>query len=214
MVNKPAGLLTIRDGYNPDLPSLRSIIEQEIGSCFIVHRLDKETSGVLILARNKETHRLLNLSFQNRTVQKIYHAIIAGNPPTSAFIVDQPLRINADRKHRTCVDLNDGKPAITEVTVITSFSKASLVSAMPRTGYTHQIRAHLSSSGYPILGDPLYGVPGLPILHDDSIISRTALHAYQITFRHPATNESVSFCAPYPDDFKSALLKLNEEIRN
>ena len=205
VVNKPAGLLTIRDGYNPNLPTIRSIIEEDFGSCYIVHRLDKETSGVLIVARTKETHRLLNLSFQNRMVQKIYHALIAGNPPASDFVIDQPLRINADRKHRTCVDLNIGKPAITKISVISSFITASLVSAMPKTGYTHQIRAHLSSIGYPILGDPLYRLPDVSGLIDNKIIMRTALHAYQISFSHPITRETLTFTAPYPEDFRSAI---------
>lgn len=208
VVNKPSGLLTIRDGYDPNLPSVRSLIEQEFGTCYIVHRLDKETSGVLLIALNRETHRQLNLSFQNREIKKEYHALISGIPDQTHLVIDQPLKVNFDRKHRTRVDIKDGKPAMTVVNLLTSFEVSSLVSIEPRTGYTHQIRSHLSFIGHPILGDGLYTLPNLPFPADDKVISRTALHAYRITFSHPITHEELTFCAPYPDDFRSAIEQL------
>ncbi|MBA4385649.1 MAG: RluA family pseudouridine synthase [Anaerolinea sp.] len=205
VVNKPAGLLTIRDGYNPDLPTVKTILEEDFGRCWIVHRLDKETSGVLIIAKNETAHRLINLAFQNHEINKIYHAIVLGVPSENEYILNLPLRIDGDRKHRTVVDFENGKPAISSVSIITVFEYYSLVSIKPETGYTHQIRAHLAYSGYPILGDKLYQKPNS---NQTDLISRTALHAYQITFIHPLSNSPVTIQAEYPEDFRLALSNL------
>jgi tRNA pseudouridine32 synthase / 23S rRNA pseudouridine746 synthase len=206
-VNKPSGLLTIRDGYNPDLPTVKSMLEKEFGRCWIVHRLDKETSGILIVARNEETHRSLNMAFENRQIQKTYHAIIVGLPLEQQFEIKFPLKVDGDRKHRTVVDDEKGKPAKSTVLVLESFNGYSLVEIMPNTGYTHQIRAHLSSAGYPILGDPLYHRPDF--IQSD-IIARTALHAFQISFIHPFTNSSMILKADYPEDFSNILTFLRK----
>jgi RluA family pseudouridine synthase len=207
VVNKPSGLLTIRDGYNPDLPTIKSILEEEFGRCWIVHRLDKETSGVLMVARNESTHRQLNLAFQNHKIQKTYHAIIIGVPSENQFEINLPLKVDGDRKHRTTVDDKNGKPAISNVSLIKILENHTLVSIKPETGYTHQIRAHLSYSGYPILGDKLYQKPNS---RQTGLITRTALHAYQLTFIHPASNSPVTFQANYPEDFISALSHLGK----
>jgi tRNA pseudouridine32 synthase / 23S rRNA pseudouridine746 synthase len=204
-VNKPSGLLTIRDGYNPDLPTLKTILETDFGRIWIVHRLDKETSGVLLVARNETVHRTLNLAFENRQIHKIYHSIICGIPPEKEFVITHPLKVDGDRRHRTVVDLEKGKPAKSSISIIEAFSNHALVSIKPETGYTHQIRAHLAFSGFPILGDKLYQKPNSPLT---DLIDRVALHAYQITFNHPETHSSVTIQAPYPEDFKSALSSL------
>lgn len=204
-VNKPSGLLTIRDGYNPDLPTVKGILEAEFGRCWIVHRLDKETSGILIIARNETAHRALNLAFENRQIQKIYHAIILGVPAENEFVINHPLTVDGDRKHRTVVDIDKGKPARSTISVIEQFRNHTLVAIKPETGYTHQIRAHLSYSGYPILGDKLYHKPNTP---QSDLIDRTALHAWQITFIHPLTNAPVTIQANYPEDFRIALSHL------
>lgn len=204
-VNKPSGLLSIRDGYNPDLPTVKTTLEAEFGRCWIVHRLDKETSGVLIIARNETVHRTLNLAFENRQIHKTYHAIILGVPPEREFVIDLPLKLDGDRKHRTVVDIEKGKPARSAISIFELFENHALASIKPDTGYTHQIRAHLSYSGYPILGDRLYQKPKSPL---SEMIDRTALHAYEITFIHPLTNSPLTIQANYPDDFREALSKL------
>lgn len=210
VINKPSGLLTIRDGYNPDLPTVKSLLEQEFGSCWIVHRLDKETSGVLLVARNELVHRSLNLDFQNRQISKTYHALVFGVPSQSQFTIDLPLRVNGDRKHRTVVEETNAKPAQSDVFLIKTNSLISLVKIHPKTGYTHQIRAHLSASGLPLIGDKLYGHKSHPLFdHYESYINRTALHAYEIEFRHPVENVICTFKADYPSDFLSVLELIN-----
>jgi tRNA pseudouridine32 synthase/23S rRNA pseudouridine746 synthase len=200
-------LLTIRDGYNPDLPTVKNILEEEFGRCWIVHRLDKETSGVLIVARNEAAHRALNLAFENRQIHKIYHAIILGIPLEKEFEINLPLKVDGDRRHRTVVDLENGKQSKSSISIIKTFENHTLVSIKPETGYTHQIRAHLAFSGYPILGDKLYQKPNSP---RSDLMCRAALHAYQIIFIHPVTHSPVKIQANYPDDFRITLSDLGK----
>lgn len=211
VVNKPTGLLTIRDGYDPDLPTVKSTLEKSFGRCWIVHRLDKETSGVLLVARNPSSHRFINSSFENHEIKKKYHAIIHGNPLTDSFVIDQPLLINGDRRHRTIIDPSHGKPAQTQVTILAHYCNHSLVEVTPLSGYTHQIRAHLAFFGHPILGDALYTKRDvISTSLEVSQIQRTALHAYQITFQHPSTTEWLTFQAIYPPDFQHAIDTLKQ----
>lgn len=215
VVNKPAGLLTVPDGYHQELPTVRSLLEPQWGRCWIVHRLDKDTSGVLVIARTPEAHRNLNRQFASREVHKVYHAICAGSPGEDEWQITFPLRVNGDRNHRTVVDHVRGKPALTMVQVLKRMKYTFLVAAFPHTGYTHQIRAHLSSSGFPILGDPLYRIPRtftgpLPELSSLPLFPRPALHAFQIHFLHPESSQHMEFTAPYPSDFQSLLDQLSK----
>ncbi|MCX6054569.1 MAG: RluA family pseudouridine synthase [Chloroflexi bacterium] len=206
VINKPCGLLSIQDGYQLNLPHIRSLIEPQYGRCWIIHRLDKETSGVMVLARNTESHRYFNLCFQNRKIEKIYHALIFGIPEQKEFNIDLPLLINGDKKHRTVTQLLSGKKALTIIRVISSKNNISFVYAYPKTGYTHQIRAHLSSSGFPILGDRLYRNQTKTNLNSsENQIPRLALHAHSIAFFHPVTNKLQIYIANYPDDFSSLI---------
>ncbi len=206
VINKPAGLLSIPDGYKADLPYVTRLLEPRYGRLWTVHRLDRETSGVLLLARSAEAHRSLNLQFDRHQVAKTYHALVEGVVEKDWQNVELPLRMNVGSKHRTVVDNVKGRPAITEVDVMTYFDGHTLIAAHPRTGYTHQIRAHLYAIGHPILFDPIYG-PGrsdnLPDL--GSTPARLALHAFRIAFLHPVTGESTIFEAPYPGDFQKIL---------
>lgn len=207
VVNKPAGLLSIQDGYDLTAPHVRTLLEPEFGQCWIVHRLDKETSGTLLLARTKDAHRSLNIQFENRMISKEYRAIASGKPTADELEITLPLRVNGDRRHRTIVDPLNGKPASTLIKVLYSNQDWSLLSVRPQTGYTHQIRAHLSHIGYPLLGDALYN-PNVSKAkpENNSFFSRVALHSFSLTFIHPFTNQEVSFTSPYPPDF-SALLE-------
>ncbi len=207
VVNKPSGLLTIPDGYHPELPCAVRLLQASQGRLWVVHRLDKDTSGVLLFARNAPTHKILNEQFQNRQVHKIYRAIIAGSPDWDQEEIDLPLKVNGDRQHRTRVSLADGKPAQTGVGVIRRFCGYSFVEAHPHTGYTHQIRAHLSAMDFPIVSDPLYDKHWL---NHNRIIARLGLHAFQITFLKPDSTTPVSLIAPYPPDFQDALTKLDQ----
>ena len=203
VVNKPAGLPTLPDGYVKDAPNLVEILNRVYDRVWVVHRLDRDTSGVIVFARSAEIHRALNTQFDTRRVSKIYHAIVRGTPEWDAIVVDQSLRPDGDRKHRTVIDSVRGKPAVTHLRVIERFDQHALIEAAPETGRTHQIRVHLAFQGYPIVADALYGdgqgVAGL---------ARLGLHARSLSFEHPITHKVVRFDASYPEDFVSALNNL------
>jgi RluA family pseudouridine synthase len=209
VINKPAGLLSIQDGYDLTAPHVRSLIEPEFGPCLVVHRLDKETSGTLLLARTKDAHRNLNIQFEKRMISKDYRAIASGKPTSDQFEINLPLRVNGDRRHRTIVDIANGKPALSLIKVLYSGLDWSLLSVRPNTGYTHQIRAHLSHVGFPLLGDSLYN-PNVAksSTENNSHINRVALHSYSLTFIHPFTNQEVTFTSPNPPDFSALLAAL------
>ena len=211
VVNKPAGLLTIQDGYRQELPDIRRLFANFGRQVWIVHRLDRETSGVLLMALNARAHKQLNGQFEDRCIQKEYHAILMGNPPDwHTTSIDARLRINGDRKHRTIADSINGRPARTDFQVICSAANAALISARPHSGYRHQIRAHLNCLGYTILNEPLYGHPDNYTKHAPiPAISRLALHAHSIECVHPSNGEKCQFAAPYPEDFGDALQQLN-----
>ncbi len=201
MINKPAGLRSLPDGYDPSRPYVRALLEPHYGRLWMVHRLDKETSGVLVLARSAESHRLLNTMFEQHQVRKTYHALAAGCPPWEELTVRLPLRPNGDRRHRTVVDQSGGKPAVTRLRLLQRFPSACLIEAQPETGRTHQIRAHLAASGLPILNDSLYGALSLPGLPLDSL----ALHAHSLELTHPISGLPLHLAAPYPPAFQSAV---------
>jgi RluA family pseudouridine synthase len=202
-VNKPAGLPTLPDGYDKSAPCLIHLLKQQYGRVWVVHRLDKATSGVIVLARTAAIHRALNIAFDSREVHKVYHAIVIGTPPWEKHMIDLPLRPDGDRRHRTVIDAQHGKAAVTHLRVIERFAQHTLIEARPETGRTHQIRAHLAAIDLPLAGDVLYGGKSVAAL-----IARTALHACAIDFEHPATSEPLHLEAPYPPDFTQALRQL------
>jgi len=206
-VNKPPGFLSIQDGYHPDLPNLKRILDSRFGKVWTVHRLDKETSGIIIFSKNASSHRFLNQQFSNRKIKKTYHAFLNGYPP-SEFTINMPLKINGDRKHRTIVDYNKGHEALTEVKIIQYFNNYCFAEIYPHTGYTHQIRAHLFAMGFSLIGDTLYvsrsDAHKFPIL-------RTALHAFSISFLHPINKEMMTLTAPYPEDFSNLFIYLQNK---
>jgi RluA family pseudouridine synthase len=210
IINKPAGLSVLHEGWEPDTPYLVKILEEEHEKLWVVHRLDKSTSGVLVFALNAEAHRALNIQFEKHETEKVYRAITVGAPPWKERITKFPLRVNVGHKHRTMVDNKNGVRSETKFKVLswnqTSHELAegaALVEARPMTGRTHQIRVHAYALGYPLLGDTLYSAP------ETEIIARPALHAYSLSFNHPVSNERVTFTAPYPADFKKALERLS-----
>jgi RluA family pseudouridine synthase len=201
VIDKPAGLPVLPDGWEKDAPYLVKSLEEEFGGVFIVHRLDKITSGVIVFARDAETHRALNLQFENREAEKIYHAILEGNPNWEERTAKHPLRANVGHKHRTMVDNKSGKPSETRFGVLKRYQAGAWVEAKPMTGRTHQIRVHASALGHPLLGDILYGAS------TTDLMARPALHAHSLTIELNGVRST--FTAPYPDDFRAALESLN-----
>ncbi len=199
VINKPAGLSVLPEGWEPDAPYLVKMLEEKFDRIWVVHRIDKVTSGMIIFALTAEAHRSLNIQFEKHQVEKVYHAIVNGNPPWDEKITKFPLRVNVGHKHRTMVDNKSGLRSETRLKVLKRKQASVLVEAMPMTGRTHQIRVHLYALDYPLLGDTLYSAP------ETSLIDRPALHAYSLTITHPETNERMTFTAPYPNDFKQAL---------
>jgi RluA family pseudouridine synthase len=211
VVDKTAGLSVLPDGWEKDAPYLVKLLEEQHGKIWIVHRLDKITSGVMVFGRDAETHRTLNKQFENHQAEKVYHAIVQGNPKWDEKAARHPLRANVGHKHRTMVDNKNGKPSETRFKILKRFQArpeeglmdAALIEAKPMTGRTHQIRVHAYALGHPLLGDTLYGVYGA---EETEIIARPALHAYSLTVE--MNGERFTFKAPYPDDFRAALERL------
>ena len=210
VINKPAGLRSIEDGYDPSIPHIRSLLEPNFGKLWMVHRLDKETSGVMLIARSASAHKILNDQFSHREIQKQYLALIYGVFPETLSI-SYPLKVNGDRHHRTVVDAVVGKLASTDFArfEITS-TQISTITAMPHSGYTHQIRAHLLAAGYPILCDPLYYSLESRKYSLTLPLKRTALHASQLIFQHPNSGEILTFTAEISEDLLETIKYLKK----
>ncbi len=210
VVDKPAGLPTLPDGWNASAPYLKGLLEAQVGRVWVIHRLDRETSGVIVLGRSAEAHRELNRQFEQRLVQKVYHALVHGAPAWEQQSVNLPLRINVGHRHRTIVDAHTGKPAMTGLRLLEAWENAGIIEAIPTTGRTHQIRVHLAAIGHPILGDALYGEVGRPgerpaVSIAGLPIQRAALHARSITFTHPVSGERLQIEVEYPQDFQDTI---------
>ena len=211
VIDKPAGILSIADGYNKVFPHLRTLLEPDFGRLWIVHRLDKETSGVMVLARTATVHKFLCEQFTSHSIHKEYIALVFGSTPQN-FVDQSPLKVDGDRKHRTVIDNQKGKPAFTYFQTLENYQKGvSLVAAKPKTGFTHQIRCHLLHSGFPILGDRLYSTKESDNLSLSLGIERVALHAREITFSHPNGHQSVTYNAQNPQDFLDTIQLINKE---
>jgi RluA family pseudouridine synthase len=202
IVNKPANLPVLPDGWERDAPYLVKLLLDKYPELMIAHRLDKVTSGVIVFARTAEAHRALNMQFERHTTQKVYHAISVGLPKWDEHTAKHKLRINVGHSHRTVVDNGQGKPAETKFKVLKRFSRYTLLEAIPATGRTHQIRVHAFALGIPLLGDSLYSAP------QTDLIDRPALHSQSLTFNHPVSGELLTFSAPYPPDLTEVLEKL------
>ena len=168
----------------------------------IVHRLDRDTSGIMIVAKNDPAHRALVAQFKERRIAKTYLALVAGVPRETSGLVDAPIGRHPVNRKKMAVR-PDGRPAQTAWRVRRAFAACALLEARPRTGRTHQIRVHLASLGHPIVGDPVYGRRTSPI--PDCPAERLCLHALRLEFRHPRTGEQMRFTAPLWPDFTAVL---------
>jgi 23S rRNA pseudouridine1911/1915/1917 synthase len=170
----------------------------------IVHRLDKDTSGVMLVAKNDAAHQNLMQQFAGRKVNKIYLALVHGNFPASGYTVEGA--IGRSSKNRLKMEINTkGRSALTEIYLEQAFDRFSLLKIHPHTGRTHQIRVHLTALNFPIVGDPLYGKKAHPFA-----IKGQALHAYKLGFCHPKTGEYLEFTAPLPEDIEEIINRIQK----
>ncbi|MFP4012543.1 MAG: RluA family pseudouridine synthase [Chitinispirillaceae bacterium] len=229
-INKPAGLVVHPGNGNADGTVVNALLHKfaTVSSGFshdrpgIVHRLDKDTSGVLLVAKTNSAHNELAQLFFNRKIHKVYTGICVGSRPADHEIIDLPLARSRKDPLRRAVN-REGKDARTEYELLAHRCGISLISFILHTGRTHQIRVHCSSRGFPILQDALYGgskerVLRLPPLERPfaysvfKSISRQALHARTLEFTHPFTEEEVRVSAPYPFDFLQGMELLKNSI--
>ncbi|SHI49151.1 tRNA pseudouridine32 synthase / 23S rRNA pseudouridine746 synthase [Malonomonas rubra DSM 5091] len=195
IADKPAELLTV-PGRRPEYEdSLLLRLQKEHAEILIVHRLDMSTSGLLVLARNRQSHRLLNKQFSERKVKKTYLAVVSGKLQSIRGSVNFPLICDWPNRPKQIVDQNQGKPALTHYQVLDydESSDTSRIELTPITGRTHQLRVHMQALGHPILGDDLYADEKTYHQAD-----RLLLHACRLEFSHPQTGEALNFWLPPP----------------
>lgn len=185
----------------------------------IVHRLDKNTTGIMLVAKTDEAHWRLSLQFERRTVQKTYLAIVHGNPQLDGDTIDAPIGVHPVVREKFAVMIRENKidlakSAVTRYEVAERYKNHALVQLFPKTGRTHQLRVHMSHIGHPIVGDQMYG--GRPVSEFDltgqgsvePIFVHQALHAWRIQFRHPILETPMELEAPFPPPFKNAVTLL------
>ena len=169
----------------------------------IVHRLDRDTSGVILVAKNDAAHNMLARQLKARTVEKTYVALIEGTPTPPEGIIDAPIARDPRNRQRMAI-VEGGRESVTAYRVVERFRGYALVEARPKTGRTHQIRVHLAAIGHPIVGDRVYGKAS-------ALVGRQFLHAARIAFEHPRTGERVTFEAPLAGELQRALDALRDE---
>lgn len=224
IVDKPAGLLTIPDRFNADKANLQGLLQQRYERVFTVHRLDRETSGILCFARHEEAHRNLSLQFEHHTVDKFYHVLVDGVLHHDEGQIDKPIGEHPTISGKMTV-ANWGKPSLTFYRVLERFRHFTLAEALLKTGRTHQVRVHFQSIGYPLAVDALYGRRSAFYLseikgksyksgkfspEERPLMDRTSLHASRLRIDHPATGERVEFQAALPKDFHAVLNQLRK----
>jgi 23S rRNA pseudouridine1911/1915/1917 synthase len=168
----------------------------------IVHRLDAGTSGLMVVAKSERAYTALKRAFHDRTVEKIYHAVVQGHPDPLVGTIDAPIARHPKSDWKFAV-VAGGKPSVTHYETIEAFPSASLLEIHLETGRTHQIRVHMAAQRHPCVGDSMYGAD--PTLSARLGLGRQWLHAVQLAFEHPATGDRVTFTTGYPDDLQHAL---------
>ena len=220
-INKPAGLLSIPDREQSQ-PSLKDLLMARFGSIFTVHRLDKDTSGIILFARDEATHKYLSQLFEGRQVEKYYRGIVHGNPAEKKGTIDAPISEHPVHKGLMVVHRN-GKQSVTEYEVIEAHRSFSLLQFHLITGRTHQIRVHMKNIGHPLACDELYG-DGKPVLlssikrnyklskHDEEerpMLNRLALHSFRLKFTD-IDGKVIDLEAELPKDMRALLQQLKK----
>jgi 23S rRNA pseudouridine1911/1915/1917 synthase len=220
-INKPSGLLSIPDREAKE-NSIKKILQDRYGQIFTVHRLDRETSGLIVFAKHEEAHRHLSKQFEERQTEKIYHGLVLGSLAEKQGLIDGPIAEHPVKKGLMIVHKN-GKESLTDYTVLEDFGIFSNVKFRIYTGRTHQIRVHAKNIGHPVACDKLYG-DGKPIFlsaikhkfklsknqeEEKPILNRLALHAYRLSFTD-VNGKNHEFEAPLPKDLRALLQQLRK----
>ena len=220
-LSKPSGLLSIPDREGKEI-SLKALLKEAYGEIFTVHRLDKDTSGLIIFARNEAAHQWLNHQFESRQTRKIYRGLVMGSLPAPSGSLDAPIAEHPAR-NGTMIIHRKGKEALTDFELLEDFGIYSYVQFRIHTGRTHQIRVHMKDYGHPIVCDPLYG-DGKPVRvsslkqrfklskdmeEERPILNRLALHAFQLSFTG-LNGEELTLEAPIPKDLRATLQQLEK----
>jgi len=221
VINKPAGLVVHPGAGNPAHTLQNALLAHDaalasVPRAGLVHRLDKDTSGLLVVARTPETHLQLVSMLQRREIRREYLALVLGKP-TSGGTIDEPIGRHRSVRTRMAVR-RDGREAVTHFRIEERFRAHTLLRVQLETGRTHQIRVHLAHIGFPIVGDGVYGGRRRLIAGADeatraalAAFRRQALHAQRLSFDHPATGKHHTFEAPLPEDFSALLEALTED---
>jgi 23S rRNA pseudouridine955/2504/2580 synthase/23S rRNA pseudouridine1911/1915/1917 synthase len=224
IINKSAGMLTVADRLNIENVHLQSLLRLKYGEIFTIHRLDRDTSGAIIFAKDAESHKILSEQFETRDVQKHYLAIVDGTPPEYGLI-DEPLA-ESQTKRGVMKVYKKGKPSLTEYNVVKQFGRCSLIAVLIHTGRMHQIRVHMAHIGHPLFVDAVYGrreafylseLKGrkfkLRKLEEEERphISRQTLHSHILKIHYPKTGEKMSFEATVPKDMAALIKQLEKK---
>jgi RluA family pseudouridine synthase len=234
-VNKSSGVAVSPDRWDDSIEHLDKLVgtfleERDNGSTttggrriFTVHRIDRDTSGVVVFAKDEASHRFLSQAFEDRQVQKRYIAIVHGRPVWKEADCDLPLVPNGNKLHHTTIDKYHGKKSLTRFRFVLSAGNYSVIEALPETGRTHQIRVHLASLGHPVVCDPIYGTIKPVLLsgikrnwrgdpfEEKPLLDRLGLHAAELIIPSPAAEETLTLKAPLQRDM-GALIKQLEKI--
>lgn len=223
IINKPANYLSIPDRFKQDLPNVQQFLKNKFGKIYTVHRLDRETSGIMIFAKHEVAHKALSSQFENRIVEKIYLALTSGNIHNEEDIIEKPIGKHPVIAGKMIIT-KKGKPSVSAYKVIERFKHYTLVEVNIKTGRTHQIRVHMQAYGYPLAVDPLYAKKEAFFLSEVKgkkykkqrdeverpLMSRCTLHAHQLSFDHPGTGERITFSSEVPKDFAALLKQLRK----
>ena len=220
VVDKPAGMVVHPAAGNPDGTLVNALLHHCRGQLSgiggvarpgIVHRIDKDTSGLLVVAKTDAAHEGLAKQFADHSIHRAYMAVIAGHPlPRAGTVTGAIARSSHDRKKMALVAEGRGKHAVTHYRTLQVLDAAALVECRLETGRTHQVRVHLASTGHPLLGDPVYGrvPPRLRPLLATLGFRRQALHAAELGFVHPVTGQTVELASPIPPDMAELIAEL------
>ncbi|MBO4283533.1 MAG: RluA family pseudouridine synthase [Clostridia bacterium] len=223
VINKPSGMVVHPAPGNPSGTLVNALLYHCRGELSgingalrpgIVHRIDKQTSGLLVVAKNDETHRRLAAELEGHHITREYHALVQGGFSSDTGTIDLPIgRHPVDRKKMAVIrGGHTSRPAVTHYTVAERFGDVTYLILKLETGRTHQIRVHLSSIGHPLLGDTTYGGGKTPFeRRHANLFDGQCLHAARLTFIHPATGEEMTFTCPLPPDFTALLGILRRE---